>query len=95
MTEEKKKQLTVTLMKEKRTVPDEVKEKSKKFVRMRKAIKASLKEGPKTIPQMVEEMNFPTDVMTYYVMSLQKFGDITVGDLDEDDEYYFYKLPKK
>ncbi len=95
MTEEKKKQLTVTLMKEKRTVPDEVKEKSKKFVRMRKAIKASLKEGPKTIPQLVEEMKLPTDVVTYYVMSLRKFGDIAVGELDEDDEYYSYELPKK
>ena len=95
MTEEKKKQLTVTLMKEKRTVPDEVKEKSKKFIRMRKAIKASLKEGPKTIPQLVEEMKLPTDVVTYYVMSLRKFGDIAVGELDEDDEYYSYELPKK
>jgi hypothetical protein len=95
MTEEKKKQLTVTLMKEKRTVPDEVKEKSKKFVRMRKAIKASLKEGPKSIPQLVEEMKLPTDVVTYYVMSLRKFGDIAVGELDEDDEYYSYELPKK
>ncbi|MBA7546847.1 hypothetical protein ES705_39248 [subsurface metagenome] len=95
MTEEKKKQLTVTLMKEKRTVPDEVKEKSKKFVRIRKAIKASLKEGPKTIPQLVEEMKLPTDVLTYYVMSLRKFGDIAVGELDDDDEYYSYELPKK
>ena len=95
MTEEKKKQLTVTLMKEKRTVPDEVKEKSKKFVRIRKAIKASLKEGPKTIPQLVEEMKLPTDVVTYYVMSLRKFGDIAVGELDDDDEYYSYELPKK
>lgn len=95
MTEEKKKQLTAILLREKRTVPDEVKEKSKKFVRMRKAIKASLKEGPKTIPQLVEEMKLPTDVVTYYVMSLNKFGDIAVGELDENDEYYSYELPKK
>lgn len=95
MTEEKKKQLTAILLREKRTVPDEVKEKSKKFVRMRKAIKASLKEGPKSIPQLVEEMKLPTDVVTYYVMSLNKFGDIAVGELDEDDEYYSYELPKK
>lgn len=95
MTEEKKKQLTAILLKEKRTVPDEVKEKSKKFVRMRKAIKASLKEGPKSIPQLVEEMKLPTDEVTYYVMSLNKFGDIAVGELDEDDEYYSYELPKK
>lgn len=95
MTEEKKKQLTAILLKEKRTVPDEVKEKSKKFVRMRKAIKTSLKEGPKSIPQLVEEMKLPTDEVTYYVMSLNKFGDIAVGELDEDDEYYSYELPKK
>lgn len=63
--------------------------------RMRKAIKASLKEGPKTIPQLVEEMKLPTDVVTYYVMSLRKFGDIAVGDLDENDEYYSYELLKK
>lgn len=95
MTEEKKKQLTAILLREKRTVPDEVKENSKKFVRMRKAIKTSLKEGPKSIPQLVEEMKLPTDVVTYYVMSLNKFGDIAVGELDEDDEYYSYELPKK
>ena len=95
MSEEKKKKKTVTFMKEKRTVPNEVKEKSKKFVRMRKAIKASLKEGPKNIPQLAEDTNLPIDVMTYYVMSLQKFGQIAVGDLDENDEYYFYELLKK
>ena len=94
MTEQKKKELTVTLMKEKRTVPETVKENSKKFVRMRKTIKTALKEGPKTIPQLVKETGLQTGVLTYYVMSLQKFGDIAVGDVDDDD-YYFYKLPEE
>lgn len=94
MAKEQKKK-TITFMKEKRTVPGEVKEKSKKFAKMRKAIKASLKESPKTIPQLVKDTNLPTDVVTYYVMSLQKFGELAVGDVDEDDEYYFYELPKK
>jgi predicted Rossmann fold nucleotide-binding protein DprA/Smf involved in DNA uptake len=91
---EEKKKRTVSFMKEKRTVPDEVKAISKQYMKFRKTIESTLQSGPKTIPQIAKESGLPLDVTMYYVMSLQKFGRIAAGDVD-DDEYYFYELAKK
>jgi NADH dehydrogenase/NADH:ubiquinone oxidoreductase subunit G len=65
------------------------------FVRIKEAITAALESGPKSIPEVTKATNLPLPVVTYNIMSLRKFGQITVGDLDENDEYYFYELPKK
>jgi len=65
------------------------------FVRIKEAITAALESGPKPIPELAKTTNLPLPVMTYHIMSLLKFGYIVVGELDEDDEYYFYELPKK
>ena len=92
MTAEKKKG-TISAIKEKRTVSEEVKEKSKTYVKTKKLIESSLQSGPKTIPQIAEEINLPLHIVTYYVMSLQKFGQLEAADADEDD-YYTYVLPK-
>ena len=70
------------------TIPSE-------FERIKNAITAALESGPKSIPEVASAVNLPLPVVTYYIMSLKKFGQVTVGDLDENDEYYFYELPKK
>jgi 16S rRNA U1498 N3-methylase RsmE len=91
---QKKEKGTISYIKEKRTVPEEVKEKSKKFAKLKRTIRSALESGPKTIPQIAEITNLPLDVVTYNVMTLQKFGQLEISDVDED-EYYFYELPKK
>lgn len=70
------------------TIPSE-------FVRIKEAITTALESGPKSIPEVAKATKLPLPVVTYNLMSLQKFGQIAVGDLDENDEYYFYELPKK
>jgi predicted transcriptional regulator len=87
-----KKKGTIAYIKDKMTVPEDIKEKSKTYVKIKKQIETSLKSGPKTIPQITEEINLPISTVTYYVMSLQKFGLLEANDVDDDD-YYFYSLP--
>ena len=87
-----RKDMTVTYMKEKRTVPEEVTAKSKEFARIKKAITASLESGPKAIPQIAKETKLPIDVVTYYLMSLWKYGDIEETEEIDEDDYYLYKL---
>ncbi|MCK4823814.1 (2Fe-2S)-binding protein [bacterium] len=65
------------------------------FVRIKEAITAALESGPKSIPEVAKATKLPLPVVTYNLMSLQKFGQIAVGDLDENDEYYFYELPEE
>jgi predicted transcriptional regulator len=84
---------TISVIKEKITVSDIVKEKSKVYIKTKKLIESSLKSGPKTIPQIAKEINLPLHIVTYYVMSLHKFGQLEAADPDDDD-YYFYFLPK-
>jgi hypothetical protein len=86
------KESTINIIKQKRTVPDSVIEGRKKFNNFKKVIKEALKEEPKTIPQIAAAINMPLHETTYYLMAMQKFGDVVVDSLDDMDEYYFYKL---
>ena len=86
---------TIDIIKQKRTVPEEVKEKRKEFVRIKKLILKALETGEKTIPQISKEIELPLEVVTYHLMSLRKFYEIDEGEIDDMDEYFFYKLKKK
>ncbi len=85
---------TIEIIKKKRTVSDELKAKQKEYRQLKKPIITALKEGPKTIPQIVEETKLSLETVTYHLMTLRKFGKIEAGEIDDMDEYYFYKLKK-
>ena len=83
---------TIDIIKQKRSVANSVIEGRKKFNSMKKAIKDALKDEAKSIPQLAAETQLPVHEITYYLMAMQKFGDVVVDSLDDMDEYYFYKL---
>jgi len=83
---------TAKYLKEKRKVPASVLEKLKEFTKVKKAILAALKESEMTIPELSKKLNMPTPDVTYYVMTLQKYGFIATGDIDDMDEYFNYKI---
>ncbi len=86
---------TIDVMKEKRTVSPEVKERIKAFNKLKKLILKSLVSGEKTIPEIAKELELDSDAITYNLMTLLKYGFIITGEIDEDDEYYYYKLKEK
>ena len=90
-----KKTRTIDFIKQNREIPESVQEERKKFNSIRKIILDTLKEGAKSIPQIYTETNISTAEITYYLMTLQKFGKIIVNSLDDMDEYYSYELKKK
>ena len=85
---------TIDIVKKERQVPAAVKEELKQFNRMKRAIRQALSEGPLTIPQLADKLSIGRAEATYYVLSLRKYGIITVGEQDDMDEYYFYQLKK-
>ena len=85
---------TIDIIKQKRTVSDSVKQNIKDFNAMKKKILGTMESEQKSIPQIAEELQLPLDVVTFHLMSLQKFGFVEVSELDDMDEYYFYKLKK-
>lgn len=64
------------------------------FVKIQNKITDAIESGSKSIPDIAKATGLPSHIVTYNLMSSTKFGQIAVGDVDEDDEYYYYKLPK-
>jgi len=85
---------TVELAKKERQVSSAVRENLKQFNRMKKAIREALTDGPLTIPELADKLGIDTAEITYYVMSLRKYGLITAGEQDDMDEYFYYQLKK-
>ena len=85
---------TIDVIKKKRSVSDETKQKHKEYNRIKKLILKSLEPEAKTIPQIAAETELPLDVVTFYLMTLRKYGSIETGEIDDMDEYFFYKLKK-
>lgn len=86
---------TIDVMKEKRKVSQNVKDRIKAFNKLKKKILASLKEGDKTIPEIAGGIEDDIDAVTYNLMTLLKYGFIEAGEIDDDDEYFYYKLKNK
>ena len=86
---------TIDIIKETRSVSEELKAIRKEFTDIKKRILKSLESEPKTIPQIAAEINLAPDVVMYYLMTLRKYGDIETGEIDDMDEYFTYKLKKK
>lgn len=85
---------TIKYIKEIRTVPKELKDKVKAYNKLRKLILTALKEKPKTIPEISDEIKIESDIVTYNLMSLRKFGKVEVDSIDDMDEFFYYKLKK-
>lgn len=86
--------MTVKILRETRKVSDEVKDNLKQFNKDKKSILTMLENGEKTIAQLSKETNMPKEKTMFLVMSLLKFGFISIGSVDDMDEYYTYKLKK-
>ena len=83
---------TAKYLREKREVSAEVKDNLKKYNQIKKALLGALKEEDMTVPQLSEKLKMPTHEVMYYLMSLLKFGFVQTGEIDDDDEYFYYKI---
>lgn len=85
---------TAKFLRDKQGIPEKAKENLKEFVRIKKAIIDALKNGDMTIVQLSDKLSMPKDEVTFYLMTLVKYGDVAVGEIDDNDEYFTYKLKK-
>jgi len=83
---------TAKFLKQTREIPKEVTEHLKYFTKTKKMLLNALKEGEKTIPQLSGMLNMPKDEVVFQLMSLLKYGFVETGDIDDMDEYFYYKI---
>jgi hypothetical protein len=82
-------------LKEKREIPEAVKENLKNFNRIKKSILEALREEDMTIDQLTLKVGMPKHEVVFYLMTLIKYGFVKTGPIDDMDEYFSYKLNKK
>jgi hypothetical protein len=55
-------------------------------------VAASLKDGPKTLMEIAQALNYPSAEVTKWVMMLRRYGKISELPKSRADDYYQYKL---
>jgi len=85
---------TFRYLREKREVPQEIKENLKQFVQIKKGILDALKEKDMTIDELTQKLQMQKHEVVFYLMTLVKYGNVEVGTIDDMDEYYNYRLKK-
>ena len=84
------KELTVKILRKKGVKPrDEVIERSKEQRKIMKQIAEILKSNPKTIPEVADEIKMPSGIVTWYIMTMHKYGKVKA--VEEVNGYFEYK----
>ncbi len=59
----------------------------------RKKLRAAMKGGPKTIPQIAAASGLPSDKVLWHVMAMKKYD--MVREVGRDADYYQYQLAEE
>ncbi|MEL9915017.1 MAG: winged helix-turn-helix domain-containing protein [Candidatus Micrarchaeia archaeon] len=87
-----KKTLTVEWLKKNRTVPKEILEKIKEDNKIKAMILNAMKDGPKTIPEISKITGLAASTVTWWLMTLRKYGMVIETGEIESDSFYKYKI---
>jgi ferredoxin len=64
----------------------------KEFPQIWKDISASITNEKKTIPQISEELKKDTSLITYHLMTMNKYNIVMADGMDDSEAYYYYKF---
>ena len=64
----------------------------KDFPQLWRSIMTTLASGPQTIPQIAKELSLDNELVTWHVMTMNKYYVLEPAGIDDNDEYYLYKL---
>jgi len=84
------KKRTVDIMKSKKKVPKELTDRVREEGVMRRKVTGVLRDkGPMSIPEIAKELNIPTHIAMWWVMTCRKYG--VIRETEEVDENGYYK----
>ncbi len=62
---------------------------------VRDRLLASLKDGPKTVPEIAEAIGYPSSEVMYWVMAARRYGLVKEMGKPTEDDYHQYALVVK
>jgi len=66
----------------------------KDFPKLWRSIMGAIADEPKTIPDIARELDTDPSLVTWHLMTMNKYYMIESAGIDDNDEYYLYKLKK-
>ena len=66
----------------------------KEFPQLWKNIAALLTVEKKTIPELAKELAIDSELLTYHLMTMNKYSIVESAGIDDDDAYFYYKMKK-
>jgi len=64
----------------------------KEYPQMWKNILTAIDGNKKSIPQIAEELAVDKEVITYNVMTMNKYSVVMASGMDDNEQYYYYKI---
>jgi hypothetical protein len=66
----------------------------KEYPQIWKNILQTINGTKKSIPQVAEELGTSKDLVTWHMMTMNKYSIVTAAGTDDKEEYYYYKIKK-
>ena len=85
---------TYKVLREKREVSQAAKDNLKQFSRIKKSILDALQENDMTINELSQKLMMTKNEVVYYLLTLVKYGFVQIGEVDDMDEYFTFKIKK-
>jgi predicted Rossmann fold nucleotide-binding protein DprA/Smf involved in DNA uptake len=97
MTEKSDAKKTAQLLKELKAQHADTVDKAQAMLKeqlgIRKQLKAAMKAGPLTIPEIAQAVDIPTDKVLWHVVAMKKYD--IVAEVGQAGDYYQYALAKE
>jgi hypothetical protein len=61
----------------------------------RKAISRVIQGTPKSVPEIAAATELPPHEVLWHITAMKKYGEVVEDGLDDDFEYYLYRLAKE
>ncbi|MPN47904.1 hypothetical protein SDC9_195508 [bioreactor metagenome] len=67
----------------------------KEYPQVWKEILAGMTDEKNTIPQIAENSKLNKDLVTYHLMTMNKYGVVVPAGTDDKEEYFYYKIKNR
>jgi len=64
----------------------------KEYPQLWKNILQTMEANKKSIPQIAEELAVDKEVITYHMMTMNKYNVVMASGMDNDEQYFYYKI---
>ena len=68
--------------------------KMKEYPQLWKNILETINGGKKNIPELVQHLGVDSEIVTYHLMTMNKYGVVMADGMDDKEAYYYYKIKK-